>query len=112
MKKNTEYLLKYISNETYDKILKNTNAYILDNLETNRRDVELNIKYLIKYGIKNIDNVVYDRLEDLTLSHNTFISIMEKYEQSLGKDGFISMIENIQKRGNYGTIIRTIKKYR
>ncbi len=95
MKKNTEYLLKYISNETYDKILKNTNAYILDNLETNRRDVELNIKYLIKYGIKNIDNVVYDRLEDLTLSHNTFISIMEKYEQSLGKDGFISMIENI-----------------
>ena len=95
MKKNTEYLLKYISNETYDKILKNTNAYILDNLETNRRDVELNIKYLIKYGIKNIDNVVYDRLEDLTLSHNIFISIMEKYEQSLGKDGFISMIENI-----------------
>jgi len=95
MKKNTEYLLKYISNETYDKILKNTNAYIVDNLETNRRDVELNIKYLIKYGIKNIDNVVYDRLEDLTLSHNTFISIMEKYEQSLGKDGFISMIENI-----------------
>ena len=64
------------------------------------------------YGIKNIDNVVYDRLEDLTLSHNKFISIMEKYEQSLGKDGFISMIENIQKRGNYGTIIRTIKKYR
>ena len=95
MKKNTEYLLKYISNETYDKILKNTNAYILDNLETNRRDVELNIKYLIKYGIKNIDNVVYDRLEDLTLSHNKFINIMEKYEQSLGKDGFISMIENI-----------------
>lgn len=95
MKKNTEYLLKYISNETYDKILKNTNTYILDNLETNRRDVELNIKYLIKYGIKNIDNVVYDRLEDLTLSHNKFISIMEKYEQSLGKDGFISMIENI-----------------
>ncbi len=95
MKKNTEYLLKYISNEIYDKILKNTNTYILDNLETNRRDVELNIKYLIKYGIKNIDNVVYDRLEDLTLSHNTFISIMEKYEQSLGKDGFISMIENI-----------------
>lgn len=95
MKKNTEYLLKYISNESYDKILKNTNAYILDNLETNRRDVELNIKYLIKYGIKNIDNVVYDRLEDLTLSHNKFISIMEKYEQSLGKDGFISMIENI-----------------
>lgn len=95
MKKNTEYLLKYISNEIYDKILKNTNTYILDNLETNRRDVELNIKYLIKYGIKNIDNVVYDRLEDLTLSHNQFISIMEKYEQSLGKDGFISMIENI-----------------
>ena len=95
MKKNTEYLLKYISNETYDKILKNTNAYILDNLETNRRDVELNIKYLIKYGIKNIDNVVYDRLEDLTLSHNKFISIMEKYEQSLGKGGFIRRIEDI-----------------
>lgn len=95
MKKNIEYLLKYISNEMYNKIQKNTNTYILENLETNRRDVELNIKYLIKYGIKNIDNVIYDRLEDLTLSHNKFINIMSSYEKSLGKDGFITMIENI-----------------
>lgn len=90
-----DYLLKYISNDTYKKIVDNKGKYILEDLEDNRVDVNLNIRYLIKYGIKNIDNVVYDRLDDLLLSHNDFIKKMEKYEQSLGRDGFINMIENI-----------------
>lgn len=68
-----DYLLKYISNDTYKKIVDNKGRYILEDLEDNRVDVDLNIRYLIKYGIKNIDNVVYDRLDDLLLSHNDFI---------------------------------------
>ena len=90
-----DYLLKYISNDTYKKIVNSKGEYILEDLEDNRVDVDLNIRYLIKYGIKNIDGVVYDRLDDLLLGHNDFIERMEKYEQSLGRDGFINMIENV-----------------
>ena len=90
-----EYLLKYISNDCYKKIINNTNDYILDSLEYSRVDVDLNIRYLIKNGVKNIDNVVYDRLEDLIMEHNEFIDKMNGYEHTLGYEGFISMIENV-----------------
>lgn len=90
-----DYLLKYVSNETYKKIVKNTNDYILDDLETNRIDVDLNIRYLIKYGIKNIDGVILDRTDELVLSHNDFIEKVLAYEKNIGKDGFIDMIENL-----------------
>ena len=90
-----EYLLKYVSNDCYDKIITKCNDYILDDLESSRIDVDLNIRYLIKYGIKNIDNVIYDRLEELIIPHNDFIDKINKYEISLGKDGVISMLENL-----------------
>ena len=90
-----DYLLKYVSNETYKKIVKNTNDYILDDLETNRVDVDLNIRYLIKYGIKNIDGVILDRTDELVLDHNDFIEKVLAYEKNIGKDGFIDMIENL-----------------
>ena len=90
-----DYLLKYISNDTYKKITNNCNDYILSSLEHSRVDVDLNIRYLIKYGINNIDNVIYERLEDLILTHNEFINMINKYESSLGKDAFITMYENI-----------------
>ena len=90
-----EYLLKYISNDCYKKIINNTNDYILDSLEYSRVDVDLNIRYLIKNGVKNIDNVVYDRLEDLIMEHNEFIGKIKNYMDTLGYDGFISMIENV-----------------
>lgn len=90
-----DYLLKYVSNETYKKIINNKGDYLLLDLEHNRVDVDLNIRYLIKYGIKNIDNVIYDRLDDLVLSHNSFIKKIEDYEKTLGKDNFISMFENV-----------------
>lgn len=90
-----DYLLKYVSNETYKKIINNKGDYLLLDLEHNRVDVDLNIRYLIKYGIKNIDNVIYDRLDDLVLNHNSFIKKIEDYEKTLGKDNFISMFENI-----------------
>ena len=90
-----DYLLKYISNDTYRDIVNNKSLYILEDLEDNRVDVDLNIRYLIKCGIKHIDRVVYNRLDDLLLNHNDFIDKMDKYEQSLGKDGFIDMLENV-----------------
>lgn len=90
-----DYLLKYVSNATYKKIINNKGDYLLEDLEHNRVDVDLNIRYLIKYGIKNIDNVIYDRLDDLVLSHNIFIKKIEDYEKILGKDNFISMFENV-----------------
>lgn len=94
MKELPEYLLKYIKNETYNKILKNNGDYIHENLVDNRVDVDLNIRYLIKLGVKNIDIVVLERLDDLLLSNNIFIKKIDKLEEKLTKDGLIDMLEN------------------
>ena len=94
MNKGTEYLLKYVTNETYQKILKKNHEYTIENLSDNYVDVDLNIRYLIKLGIKNIDRVVIERLDDLLLSHNDFIKKMNDYEEKLTKSGLISMLEN------------------
>jgi hypothetical protein len=89
-----DYLLKYLSNDTFKRIEQNKANYILEDLEHNRVSVDLNIRYLIKYGITNIDKVIYDWVEELLLPHNEFITKVNKYEKSLGRDGFIDMIEN------------------
>ena len=94
MKEKPEYLLKYISNETYKKILNNNGDYIIENLRDNRIDVDLNIRYLLKLGIKNIDVVVLERLDDLLLSNNLFIEKMNDYEGKLTKEGLVNMLEN------------------
>ena len=47
MNYNIEYLLRYVSNDTYKKILKNKSNYILSLVEDNYIDTDLNIKYLI-----------------------------------------------------------------
>lgn len=91
---NIEYLLRYVSNDTYKKILKK-NDYILNLLEEAYIDTDLNIKYLIKYGIKDIDKVVYDMLEDLTISHNDFIKKIKDYEKNLSKEEVIMLIESV-----------------
>ena len=59
LKYRIDYLLRYISNETFMSILNKKSKYILKLLEDNYIDVDLNIKYLVKYGITNIDKVVY-----------------------------------------------------
>ena len=91
---NIEYLLRYLSNDTYKKILKK-NDYILQLLSDNYVDTDLNIKYLIKYGIKDIDKVVYDMLEDLTTSHNDFIKKIKDYEKKLSHEEVIMLIESV-----------------
>lgn len=94
MNNGIDYLLKYITNETFKKIKEKNNRYHLDNLETNRIDVDLNIRYLIKYGINDIDHVVLDRIDDLLLTNNEFIKKINDYEDKLTKSGVIDMLEN------------------
>ena len=89
----TSYLLKYVSNKTYNKILKN-NGLIIENLIDNRVDVDLNIRHLLSLGVKNIDVIVEERLDDLLLEHKRFIKKMDKYVEKLTKDGLIDMLEN------------------
>ncbi|UKI26285.1 MAG: hypothetical protein L6V91_05540 [Bacilli bacterium] len=47
-------------------------------MENNYIDTDLNIKYLIKYGVKDIDKVVYDSLEELTISHNDYLKKIKR----------------------------------
>ena len=89
----TSYLLKYVSNKTYNKILKN-NELIIENLIDNRVDVDLNIRHLLSLGVKNIDVIVEERLDDLLLEHKRFIKKMDKYIEKITKDGLIDMLEN------------------
>lgn len=90
-----DYLLRYISNETYKKILNKKSSYILTLVEDNYIDTDLNIKYLIKYGVKNIDKVVYDSLEELTINHNDYIKKIKDYEKKLSKEEVIMLLENV-----------------
>ena len=90
-----DYLLRYISNETYNKIINKKSSYILKLVEDNYVDTDLNIKYLIKYGIKNIDKIVYESLEDLTINHNEYINKIKEYEKKLTKEEVIILLENI-----------------
>ena len=90
-----EYLLRYVSMDTYNKIIKNNNDYILDLLKDNYVDVNLNIKYLINYGITNIDRILPNILNDLLLSHKDFESKIEDYEKHLSKEEVIMLIENM-----------------
>ena len=90
-----DYLLRYISNDTYKKILKNKNSYILKLVEDNYIDTDLNIKYIIKNGVKDLDKVVYDTLEELTMSHNEYIKKIKEYERKLTKEEVIMLLESV-----------------
>ena len=90
-----DYLLRYISNDTYKKIISKKSNYILKLAEDNYVDTDLNIKYIIKYGVKNIDKVVYESLEDLTINHNEYINKIKEYESNLSKEEIIMLLENI-----------------
>ena len=95
MNYNIEYLLRYISNETYKKILKNKSPYVLSLVEDNYIDTDLYIKYLIKFGVKNIDKIVYDSLEELTISHNNYLNKIKEYEKKLSKEEVIMLLDNV-----------------
>ena len=90
---NIDYLLKYVSNDTFKKINKKSD-YILDKLHSNYIDTDLNNRYLIKYGITNIDKVIYNMLEEITVNHNEFIKSIKDYEKRLTKEEVIMLLEN------------------
>ncbi len=94
LKKETDYLLKYIKNETYQNIINNNHQYTIEDLIDHRVDVDLNIRHLLQLGVKNIDFVVLERLDDLLLSHHDFVIKMDEYEKKLTKAGLIDMLEN------------------
>ncbi len=89
-----EYLLRYVSMDTYKRIISDNNDYILGLLSDNYIDIDLNIKYLIKYGISNIDSVIYNNISDFIISHNEFISKIREYERNLSKEEVIMLFEN------------------
>lgn len=91
---NIEYLYKYVSNSTM-KELENLDLYILEDLTHNYVDVDLNIKYLKKYGVTNLDKVIPNMIEYLLLSHNDLISKIHNYEKTMSKEEVISLIENM-----------------
>lgn len=91
---NIDYLLRYVSMDTYNKIINSNNDYVLGLLSDNYIDVNLNIKYLIKYGVSNIDEIVYNNINDFIVSHSEFINVIKNYEKSLSKDEIIMLYEN------------------
>ena len=91
---NIDYLLRYVSMDTYNKIINSNNDYVLGLLSDNYIDVNLNIKYLIKYGVSNIDKIVYNNINDFIVSHSEFINVIKYYEKSLSKDEIIMLYEN------------------
>ena len=88
-----DYLLKYVSNDTFKKINKKPKKK-KKKLHTNYIDTNLNIRYLIKYGITNIDKVIYNMIEEIAINHNEFIKIIKNYEKTLTKDEIIILLEN------------------
>ena len=90
-----DYLLRYITNDTFNKIFNKKSNYVLKLVHDNYVDTELNIKYIIKYGVKNIDKVVYESLEDLTMNHNDYINKIKECENNLSKEEVIMLLENV-----------------
>ena len=88
---NIDYLLRYVSMDTYNKIINSNNDYVLGLLSDNYIDVNLNIKYLIKYGVSNIDKIVYNNINDFIVSHSECINVIKNYEKSLSKDEIIML---------------------
>ena len=91
---NIDYLLRYVSMDTYNKIINSNNDYVLGLLSDNYIDVNRIIKYLIKYGVSNIDKIVYNNINDFIVSHSEFINVIKNYEKSLSKDEIIMLYEN------------------
>lgn len=91
---NISYLHKYLSNITM-KELENLDLYILEDLTHNYVDVDLNIKYLRKYGVTNLEKVIPNMIEYLLLSHNEFIKKIQSYEKKMSKKDVISLLENM-----------------
>lgn len=95
MKKSIDYLLRYVSMDTFNKIKDRNNEYTLGLLSDNYIDVNLNIKYLINYGVTNLDRVIPNIIDFLLLNNKEFEDKIEEYEKTLSKEEIIMLIENM-----------------
>lgn len=94
MEDKLSYLLKYISYDSYEKLINTGNKYILELLSENSRNVNLNSLYLIKYGAKDIEKIILTKTEDITKEHNEFIKEIKLLENNLDKEEIIALYEN------------------
>ena len=89
------YLLKYVTNDTFKKINSKFSSFVLETLSDDRVNAEYNIRYLLKYGISNIDNVILKNIDDIILEHNELIKKIDNYEKRLAKEEILMMYENM-----------------
>ena len=54
MEDKLNYLFKFISYVSYEKLINSKNKYLLELLVNNSRNVNLNCLYLIRYGVSDI----------------------------------------------------------
>lgn len=89
-----DYLLQYVSNEELNKVLNRYNDYTLKCLEDERVLVLNNIRYLVKYGVSNINDIIVRNIEDFLDEDKVFRNKIKKYEQRMTKEEIINMLEN------------------
>ena len=94
MKYKLDYLLQYISHKELNNILDRYNEYTLKSLEDERVLVLNNIRYLIKYGVSNINEIIERNTEDFLEAEQTFRNKIKKYEEKMSKQEVIHLLEN------------------
>ena len=97
MEDKLNYLFKFISYASYEKLINSKNNYLLELLVNNSRNVNLNCLYLIRYGVSDIEKVILTKTEDITKDHDEFIKDIKSLEKNLNKKEIIStQIKTIQ----------------
>ena len=94
MEDKLNYLLKFISYDSYEELIKSNNKYLLELLINNSRNVKLNCLYLIRYGVSDIEKVILTKTEDITKEHDEFIKDICSLEKELNKKEIIALYEN------------------
>lgn len=94
MEDRLNYLLKFISYDSYEELIKSNNKYLLELLVNNSRNVNLNCLYLIRYGVSDIEKVILTKTEDITKDHDEFIIDIKSLEKELNKKEIIALYEN------------------
>ena len=94
MKYKLDYLLQYISHQELNNILDRYNEYTLKSLEDERVLVLNNIRYLIKYGVSNINEIIERNTEDFLETEQNFRNKIKKYEEKMSKQEVIHLLEN------------------
>ena len=90
MEDRLNYLLKFISYDSYEELIKSNNKYLLELLINNSRNVNLNCLYLIRYGVSDIEKVILTKTEDITKEHDEFIKDICSLEKELNKKEIIA----------------------